>query len=455
MSSPNDESLQTWLGGFSSTALAKEIAPLLARENASPDERSKVLTRLLDATLRMAAYVPYWRNKIPPGDVGSALDRLKTIEPMHRATVEVKRHELLSPLTTFLFCSFTSSSTTGLPLIIERSVEEQTYIKNFFSNFIDTNAYKGKFPLGLSAININHGDLLSPPMMGYSFPVNLYTDSGYLTAEHLLSREFEISGYNSRISFISGSFSCLYRLCTFLKERGYRVKPNQIESLTAYGSPIPGSARRIISDFFMCTVDDNWSMAEAFGPAAYCHSEDNYQFSPFIWPEIIDPQTGEVLEEDDVEGELVITPLFPFTQRFVLLRYRTGDLVKRTASPRRGMHTGFRFLGRLSRSVRLADGTWIGSIPAALALYDQRELARPQSPITLLEDRSAGEFPWFRLETKNADRGLVVRLSAKNGGSPILKDVIHRKLIGIFPGVDIEIKFADPSEINSIGAWKV
>jgi len=93
---------------------------------------------------------------------------------------------------------------------------------------------------------------------------------------------------------------------------------------------------------------DSYGMSELFGPgvAFECEEQDGLH----IWHdsylvEIIDPETGEVLEPGN-KGELVVTPLVK--EAMPLLRYRTRDITMVLEDPcscGRGLKLG-RFFGR-------------------------------------------------------------------------------------------------------------
>ncbi|HNS32723.1 MAG TPA: phenylacetate--CoA ligase [bacterium] len=91
---------------------------------------------------------------------------------------------------------------------------------------------------------------------------------------------------------------------------------------------------------------DIYGLSEIIGPgvAMECEGKEGlHVFADHFLPEIIDPVTGEVLEEGK-EGELVITTLTK--EALPLLRYRTGDIVSLTSQPCR--HCG-RTMPRISK----------------------------------------------------------------------------------------------------------
>jgi len=71
---------------------------------------------------------------------------------------------------------------------------------------------------------------------------------------------------------------------------------------------------------------DNYGLSEVMGPgvAAECRNKDGlHVYEDHFIPEIVDPDTGEVLEEGQV-GELVLTTITK--EAFPVIRFRTGDL---------------------------------------------------------------------------------------------------------------------------------
>ncbi|PWM24256.1 MAG: phenylacetate--CoA ligase [Oscillospiraceae bacterium] len=91
--------------------------------------------------------------------------------------------------------------------------------------------------------------------------------------------------------------------------------------------------RHKIEENFGIIATDNYGMSELTGPGV--SGECEYRCGLHVWedhfiPEIIDPETGEVLPEGST-GELVVTPLFK--EALPLLRYRTGDITRLDYSP--------------------------------------------------------------------------------------------------------------------------
>ena len=88
---------------------------------------------------------------------------------------------------------------------------------------------------------------------------------------------------------------------------------------------VEGYPQRVRSAFGRdLTIIDSYSMALCMPVARSCpHERGLHLMDDFIFPEVIDPFTGENVPERE-KGELVITHLYK--EASPLLRYRTGDL---------------------------------------------------------------------------------------------------------------------------------
>ncbi|MCS7180547.1 MAG: phenylacetate--CoA ligase [bacterium] len=88
-----------------------------------------------------------------------------------------------------------------------------------------------------------------------------------------------------------------------------------------------GMRRQIEKEWDMIALDI-YGLSEIIGPgvAVECEGKEGlHVWADHFLPEVIDPETGEVLEEGK-EGELVLTTLTK--EALPMIRYRTGDIVK-------------------------------------------------------------------------------------------------------------------------------
>ncbi|TFG04310.1 MAG: phenylacetate--CoA ligase family protein [Promethearchaeota archaeon] len=86
------------------------------------------------------------------------------------------------------------------------------------------------------------------------------------------------------------------------------------------------STRKTIEERLGIKAYDNWGMTECYGPGptVECQEQNGLHiWSDYFYPEIIDPETGEVLPYGET-GELVMTSLYK--EAIPIFRYRTGDI---------------------------------------------------------------------------------------------------------------------------------
>lgn len=93
--------------------------------------------------------------------------------------------------------------------------------------------------------------------------------------------------------------------------------------------PWTNDMRRTLESRLSIAAIDIYGLSEIIGPGVACEFLENKN-GPTIWedhfyPEIINPDTGEVLPDGE-EGELVITTLTK--EAMPIIRYRTGDITR-------------------------------------------------------------------------------------------------------------------------------
>jgi phenylacetate-CoA ligase len=111
--------------------------------------------------------------------------------------------------------------------------------------------------------------------------------------------------------------------------------------------PWTDAMRREIEEAAAIDAVDIYGLSEVMGPGVACECIESKD-GPVIWedhfyPEIIDPDTGEVLP-DGAEGELVFTSLSK--EALPIIRYRTRDLTRLLAPTSRAMRRMGRITGR-------------------------------------------------------------------------------------------------------------
>jgi len=360
---------------------ASLISYLLAQPSYYAAARQAFQFQLLRLTLEWAQqHCTFYREQIIPLENELTPDIWADFPTLNRGLAELRREDLLAQNTTFGIMSLTGGTTESSPLLIERSIEEQKYLQALFSILLlPFRSTQKEQPLGLRLSDAVNGSGLQLPSHGYSFIVDPERDYGRTRSEWLLRHRFSLRGYQPTISTISGSTYHLYRLCCFLEEQRFRPVKHQFQGIHGYGMPLAIRRRKRMEKFFGTRVMDVYSMAEIFGSAEYCHMCDAYHFSPYVIDEVLRVDSSSTVESGS--GEMTLTTLFPFTQRFMLLRYRTGDLVSVDRVDCRRGRRAYRIRGRLKYAVCLdaSRGLYIGHAEVAAALDTIRELNRERS----------------------------------------------------------------------------
>ena len=347
------------------TPSSKKIAPIIEALMVQPSlhsEAGRLLTdRLLDLTVRVAAdHVSYYSTEEYKSDECWTAESISEIQPVSRDEVAARRSEFISTVTNFAFSSFTSGTTNSDPLLIERSLEEQRYLGNLFSR-IFSGCGAGLAPLGLTSPTQHHGSVIQIPTLGYGFVADLRYESGLRRAKWLLKHNFNLSGYDNHISSVSGTLPRLLRLTAYLEQNDFEPQFGRNGSIVSFGHFVPKICREWLSSFWGVLLTDNYSLTEIIGSASFCEDCQGFHFNPLVHAETVSLSTGKTIETG--LGELVLTSLFPFTQRFPLIRYRTGDLVTAKKSQCEKGTVAYQIRGRIANSCCLDQkhSIWVGS----------------------------------------------------------------------------------------------
>jgi phenylacetate-CoA ligase len=116
------------------------------------------------------------------------------------------------------------------------------------------------------------------------------------------------------------------------------------------GEPWSEAMRKEIESRLLISATDNYGLSEVIGPgiAGECRYKCGmHLFEDAFIPEIIDPETGEVLPAGSV-GELVLTTLGK--EAFPMIRYRTRDITSLDYSPCECGRTMIRMRKTMGRS---------------------------------------------------------------------------------------------------------
>jgi phenylacetate-CoA ligase len=129
----------------------------------------------------------------------------------------------------------------------------------------------------------------------------------------------------------SDVLSCTPSYCLYLaeraEERGLHIRDLPVSIVVIGAEPFTDPMREEIEAELGVTAVDIYGLSEIIGPGVSIEcaevQEGLHVWEDHFYPEVIDPDTGEVLPEGE-EGELVLTTLTK--EALPVLRYRTGDI---------------------------------------------------------------------------------------------------------------------------------
>ncbi|MEM2922029.1 MAG: phenylacetate--CoA ligase [Candidatus Bathyarchaeia archaeon] len=288
----------------------------------------KELTKLQRKKLRnILSYVykhsAFYRRRFDNFEVKP--DDIKSIEDLKKLPFTVK-NDFRETYPTGMFCVpqsqilryHASSGTTGKPTLV-------SYTKN------DIHEWSTSLARGLTSIGVGRGDILQN-----SYGYGLFTGGlGFHYAAEMIGALTIPTGAGSterQIEFIKDLgttvITCTPSYFLHIKETakniGVDLKKTRLRAGVFGAEPWSENMRRRIEDTGLKAYDV-YGTSELSGPL---FTECSFQNGIHVWAdqfliEIIDPETGENLEDGE-RGELVVTTLAK--EALPLIRYRVGDL---------------------------------------------------------------------------------------------------------------------------------
>jgi phenylacetate-CoA ligase len=287
--------------------------------------RSLQLSRLQTVVRRAYDHVQHFRDRlasrgVTPADIRDLVD----IEALPFTT----KSDLRDTYPFGLFASpmhdvvrlHASSGTTGKPIVV-------AYTRQ------DVEVWTSVMVRSFAACGLTHGDIVQN-----AYGYGLFTGGlgAHYGAEALGATVIPVSGGNTdRQIMVMKDFGVTAICCTpsyfiHLLERalelGVNVKDLPLRAGIFGAEPWTDSMRRHIETDGGIQAFDIYGLSEIIGPgvAIECpHHRGLHIFEDHFYPEIIDPETGRVLE-DGTEGELVLTTLSKVAMP--MIRYRTRDI---------------------------------------------------------------------------------------------------------------------------------
>lgn len=300
-------------------------------ETATREELRALQTERLQRMVTQAATVPYYADAFEK--TGVSPDEIESIDDIERLPFTTKE-DLRDNYPDKLFAVpredivrlHASSGTTGKPKIV-------AYTRD------DLAVWREAMARSLVAAGVSAADTVQNAY-GYGlFTGGLGFHDG---AEELGATVIPIGGGNTdrQIDFLedlgSTVLSCTPSYCLYLAEaieaRGVDPHNLPLSTVIIGAEPFTDPMREEIEDALDVTAIDVYGLSEIVGPGVSiecAEAQDGlHVWEDFFYPEIIHPETGEVLPEGE-EGELVLTTLAK--DAMPVLRYRTGDITSLTS----------------------------------------------------------------------------------------------------------------------------
>ena len=220
-----------------------------------------------------------------------------------------------------------SSGTTGKPIVVAYTKE-------------DIEVWNEVMYRSLAGAGLCKDDIIQ-----VSYGYGLFTGGlgAHYGAEKLGATVVPASGGNTqRQVMLIRDFGVTAMMCTpsyFLhvieaaERQGIDLRQLPIKAGIFGAEPWTKGMRERIEEGAGIEAFDIYGLSEIIGPgvAMECHQHDGMHiYEDYFYPEIIDPDTGEVLPDGEV-GELVLTTLSKYAMP--MIRYRTRDLTRIISEP--------------------------------------------------------------------------------------------------------------------------
>ena len=290
------------------------------------DELEQLQLERLQSTMnRVYKNVPYYRrlfdiHKIIPEEFTS----VKDLQKIPFTTKQILRDNypygmLATPLREVVRIHSTSG-TTGKPTIC-------AYTRNDLKHWSEVTARV------LTMGGVDHDDVVQ-----IAFDYSIFTGGfGFHSGAELIgatviptsNRDPEkqimiIKDYRTTVLLCTPSFALI--IAETLEKMSMNPKELSLQYGLFGGEPWSEKLRQEIQNRLLIEATDNYGLSEIIGPgvAGECLLKNGLHiFEDHFIPEIIDPETGEVLPDGKI-GELVLTTLT--REAAPLIRFRTGDL---------------------------------------------------------------------------------------------------------------------------------
>ena len=275
---------------------------------------------------------PFYRNKMQ--EIGIMPQDINSLEDVSKLPFVIKKdmrdnypYGMFAVSTKEIVRIHASSGTTGHPTVVgytkrDIGVWSEIMARSFVAAGVDSSDY----------IQISYGYGLFTGGLGAHYGAELLgasvipSSSGNTARQVLLIKDFGTTVLSCTPSY------ALY-IGEKMQEMGIDIEKLPLKAGVFGAEPCSEEMRKRIEDVLKIKAYDIYGLSEIIGPgvACECSAQDGMHINEdHFYPEIINPETGEVLPEGS-RGELVITTL---TKEGVpMVRYRTRDVTVLSRKP--------------------------------------------------------------------------------------------------------------------------
>ncbi|WP_022847311.1 MULTISPECIES: phenylacetate--CoA ligase family protein [unclassified Desulfurobacterium] len=283
------------------------------------------LKRLRETVERAYYLVPFYRKKFD--EAGVSLEDIQTLEDMKRLPFTVKQ-DLRDNYPFGLFAVpmeqivriHSSSGTTGKPTVVgytehDMKVWQEVMIRTYLmADVNEKDIIHNAYGYGLFTGGLGFHDAAE------ALGATVVPASGGFTKRQLML----MKDFGATILCCTPSFAL--HLAEVAKEEGYDLQKDFKLRAGFFGAePASEGLKKTVAETWGIRYVEAYGLSEIIGPgvAATCEYGHLHIFEDHFIPEIIDPNTGEVLPDGE-EGELVLTTITK--QALPMIRYRTKDI---------------------------------------------------------------------------------------------------------------------------------
>ncbi len=297
------------------------------------EELDQIKIERLQATLnRVMNNVPFYhelfsRNNVIPEKVHGADDLAAIPFTTREHLVDNQPYGFFAVTLRDIARIHSSSGTTGRPVVVGYTKNDRAHWADVMSRI-------------LRAIGIDSTDIVQISFAYGLFSGGFGLDMG---AEHTGATVIPVSvgdveqqirimqDYHTTCLFCTPSYAM--QIANVMKSRGIRPQELTLKRGLFGAEPWSEDIRRRIEASLGIEAFDIYGISELMGPgvAGECECKNGLHiWEDHFFPEIVDPETGDILGPGD-EGELVVTTLT--RESMPLVRYRTGDITSITFEP--------------------------------------------------------------------------------------------------------------------------